>query len=307
MAKTSENAALDMSMEPQAQPEPSAVDKVDLTINLPVLSQPQAALEVVQENLQGFQDDIKLFEKINMPSGGGLSFEITDENGEPQPIQKLQGVILHKQPFKAWYEKSFEEKSDDDLGIPDCYATQANVNGVARFVGSGCERAGIPKGQACESCPKNQWGSDRRGGNGKDCADKIRIHILREGNVFPDYLDLPPTSTGNFKDYLKRLSNKLFTFYGVITAVGLEKAESTKGKIKYSKATFAKAGELAPQERKAIQGYIGKLRPAMEQISRESIGEPVSFAGNTNDGDGQDINNMDFSDDKATGKAEQVY
>lgn len=237
------------------------------SFNLPVLVSPEEAKQVVHENLEGLGEF--RFEKITMPSGGGVAFVIVDEAGEEQPLKELRGVILDKWPFKAFYLKSFDEKSVDDIGIPDCFSS----DGVT---GSGCEEAGIPAGQRCETCPKNQWGSDRRGGRGKDCADKIRVHILMEGDVFPRYLDAPPTSLANFKDYVARLSNKMRPFYGVVTSLKLEKATSGGG-IAYSKVAFTKAADLSGQERIAIKDYIKTLLPSMRRITRESIADAVDI------------------------------
>lgn len=234
---------------------------VGATIDLPVLHNPDEFAEVMRENMEGMGE--QRFDKIQMPSGGGLAFTVVDENGEETPMEKLRGVILHKQPFKAWYAKSFDEKSEDDLGIPDCFSEDNQT-------GSGCPKAGIPAGQECATCPKGQWGSDRRGGKGKDCTDKIRLHVLLEGESLPKYIDLPPTSMGNFKDYMKRLTTKGNVFYGVVTTIGLESAKSGGG-IKYSKVKFAKAAQLTPNEKDAIKGLIRALTPYMAKVSRESI------------------------------------
>ena len=239
----------------------TAVQVAKPTINLPMLSNPEEAKRTIQENLDGLGD--MKFDKINMPSGGGISFTIVDENNKKVPLAEISGVLLHKKPFKAWYLKSFDEKDEDDIGIPDCFS-EDNIHG------SGCEEAGIPEGQLCKTCPHNQWSSDRRGGRGKDCAEKIRIHVLMEENAFPKFIDLPPTSTGNFKDYVKRLANKLNPFYGVVTTIGLESDKSGKG-IAYSKTTFAKAASMSNEEKVAIRQYIGTIAPIMERISPESI------------------------------------
>lgn len=241
--------------------EQTSVQTIEPTINLPMLYSPEEASLIIQENLDGMGD--MRFDKVNMPSGGGISFTIIDEDGREIPVAELKGVMLHKKPFKAWYIKAFDEKGDEDTGRPDCFS-EDNVHG------SGCEGAGIPEGQLCKACPKNQWGSDRRGGKGKDCAEKIRIHILMEENAFPKFIDLPPTSTGNFKDYVKRLANKLNSYYGVVTTVGLA-GDKSAGGIKYSKATFAKAANLSKEERVAIKQYVDTLTPIMERISPESI------------------------------------
>jgi hypothetical protein len=286
------NAALNftadpmMPQQPAVQPNPNAVANVAPTIDLPILTQKEEALSVVQENLVGL-GKLK-FDKIRMPAGGGLTFEVADESGNLVPVQEIRGVIIDHFPFKAWWEKSFEEKTDDDDKRPDCYSADG-------ITGTGCPEKGIPAGQKCASCPKGAWGSDRRGGRGKDCSDKIRIHILREGEVFPVFIDLPATSHSNLKDYIKRLTNRLKHYYGVVTLVKLEKDKSATG-IAYSKATFAKAADLTPAEKVAMKQYIDSMKDIIRRIDAETIAaEP---------GDGSpDLNNLDFGG--ATG--EQVY
>lgn len=235
------------------------------TFNLPVLVCPTEALEVMAENMEGM-GEFK-FEKIKMPSGGGIAFTVFDEAGEEQPVKELRGILLDKYPFRSWYIKAFDEKTPDDDNVPDCFS-EDNIHG------SGCAEAGIPAGQLCATCQKGQWGSDRRGGKGKDCADKIRIHLLMEGEMFPKYIDTPPTSLGNFKDYVVRLSNKMKPVNGVVTTIKLEKAKSGGG-VEFSRMVFVKAADLTKDERVAMRSYIKTLLPSMRKITRESIADDV--------------------------------
>lgn len=286
-------AANDPATVPQqptpAQPSQAAMANVAPTIDLPILTQKDEALSVIQENLVGF-GKLK-FDKIRMPAGGGLTFEVADENGEIAPAQEIRGVIIDHFPFKAWWEKSFEEKTDDDDKRPDCYSADG-------ITGTGCPTKGIPEGQKCANCPKGAWGSDRRGGRGKDCSDKIRIHVLREGEVFPVFIDLPATSHANLKDYIKRLTNRLKHYYGVVTVIKLEKDKNAGG-ISYSKATFAKAADLTPAEKVAMKQYIDSMKDTIRQIDAETIAaEPGEVHSS-----GPDLDKMDFTDDPA----EQAY
>lgn len=237
--------------------------EMQATFNIPALVCPEEVKKIIAENLAGMGE--QRFDKINMPSGGGIAFTIIDEDGKEEPAKDLKCILLDKFPFKAWYIRSFEEKGEGDIGIPDCFSAD-NIHG------SGCREAGIPEGQLCEMCSKGQWGSNRKGGRGKDCADKIRIHFVLEENAFPKYIDAPPTSVGNVKDYLKRLSNKMNLFYGVVTNISLEKDKNDTG-ITYPKATFAKAANLTREERAKMKDYIEALLPSMRKITRESIGE----------------------------------
>ena len=113
-----ENAALNFNQAAQSsqpgpqpaeqQPNTTAAAAIAPTIDLPILTQKDEAISVIQENLSGFG---KLrFDKIRMPAGGGLTFEVADESGNLVPVQEIRGVIIGHFPFKAWWEKSFEEK-----------------------------------------------------------------------------------------------------------------------------------------------------------------------------------------------------
>jgi hypothetical protein len=257
------------------------------TINLPLLSEPQDVLLAAKENTVA--GERFPFEKIKMPSGGGLSFQLTDENGKPVPVVELKGIVLGFKPFRSWYEKSFSDRNPDDDLFPDCYSADC-------ITGSGCEAAGIPAGQKCETCPKGQWGSSRNGGRGKDCGDRMGIWILMEGYAVPHFAGLPKGSLANFKDYRRRLTQKAKVYYGVVTVVGLEAAKNDN-KVEYSKATFAKAADLTAQERTLIKQYIDAISGSF-QVSRDAITPDDSVHEDTG---GTDINKMDFD------KSEQAY
>lgn len=238
--------------------------------SLPILLDPQEALEIMSENQEDLGREFS-FPKIKVPSGGSISFEITNENGKVIPVTEIKGIILDKFALKTWYMKSYEEKTDEDTGVPDCWSPDNER-------GTGCEAAGIPAGQLCEDCPKGQWGSDRKGGRGKDCQDKIRVYILQENEMFPVFIDLPPTSTKNFVDYIQRITNKKLSQYAVVTSIGLEKAKSDS-KIEYSKAVFHKEAELSQPEKMAIKEYIKSLKDAMRRITKESFREEKPVEG----------------------------
>lgn len=285
-----ENAALNFNQAAQSsqpvsqpaeqQPNTTAVAATAPTIDLPILTQKDEALSVIQENLTGL-GKLK-FDKIRVPSGGGLTFEVADENGEVVPVQEIRGIIIDHFPFKAWWAKSFEEKTEDDDKRPDCFSADG-------ITGKGCPAKGIPENQKCKDCPKGAWGSDRRGRGGKDCSDKIRVHILREGEVFPVFIDLPASSHINLKEYIKRLTNRLKHYYGVVTSIKLEKDKTSDG-IVYSKVTFSRAADLTPAEKVAMKQYIDSMMDTIRQIDAETIAaEPGEAYGDT-----RDLNSIDL-------------
>jgi hypothetical protein len=229
------------------------------TINLPILVNKEEIMEASQAN-RADNETFRL-DKVKMPSSGGITFERIDESGKPFAVSGIKGVILKFENYKSWYEKSFNEKGADDSVLPDCFSADGTS-------GTGCPDKGI-QGGPCANCPMNQWGSDRRGGRGKDCSDRTRIWILEEGCAIPFYMDLPKTSIGGFKDYRKRLTQKAKVLYGVVTSITLEKGLS-ETKIENSKANFGKVADLTTNERASIREYIKEI-DSMLTVSRETI------------------------------------
>lgn len=220
------------------------------SFNLPVLTDPQGIMEIMQINLEGTEPR---FDRVRIPSGGGLTFELPGEGGEPEIAQEIVGVILDHYPVNAYWRDRFAGAKNP----PDCSALDAK-HGV-----------GNPGGD-CAACPHNQWGSalDEKGQptRGKACKNIHRVYILREGEVFPLLLALPPTSKGNFTDYMKRLtSRKPVPYFGCVTRVKLQKATSSTGII-YSQAVFSKVADLSPEETAAMKAYANLLKNAMRAV-----------------------------------------
>lgn len=265
------------------------------TIDLPALApNKEETLDILRGNMEGL-GSMKL-PKVKMPSGGAAFFSMLNDEGKPKAHESLKGVIISRTPHKAWFAKDYGEKSKDDIGIPDCYSADC-------VTGSGYQDKAtgiwiIPQGQRCDTCPKNQWGSHRKGGRAKDCSDKVRIHQLLEGTLFPIVIDLPSGSVNNFKDYIARLSNKLIPFAKVVTTIGLEQDTNAAG-TEYSKATFGKAAELTQEEYQAIKTYMTFLEPFItKKITREDLAEDITDA---------DRDGMTIDAEVVTNKGHQAF
>ena len=50
------------------------------------------------------------FDKVKMPSGGGLSFEVINEDGEAEPVKEIIGVVLDHYPINAIGSLNLPEK-----------------------------------------------------------------------------------------------------------------------------------------------------------------------------------------------------
>lgn len=242
-----ENTALTMKDNGQA------LALTEPTFNLPALTYPEEIAEAIEANLEGLTPR---FDRVKIPSGGGLAFELPGEDG-PEVAKEIIGVILDHYPVNAYWKEKFSGANNP----PDCSALDGKTG------------IGNPGGK-CKTCPLNQFGSgiDPTTGEktkGKACKNLHRIYIIRENEVFPLLLALPPTSLGNFSQYMMRLLNKRLKSYGVVTKIRLEKDKNAKG-IEYSKAVFSKVAELTPEETRAIKAYAEQLRGAMRDVEIEA-------------------------------------
>ena len=171
-------------------------------------------------------------------------YKYGDEN-----LEEIAGYILNYQYVNAWWEKSFDEVGGGSL--PDC----ASSNGRVPTQGDKTQS------KDCASCPKNQWGSDPKGGNGKACQNKVRLHIKRGDELLPLRLVVPSTSIKPWEEYLTLISNKKVPYQIVSTTLGLAKATSKN--IEYSTMTF-KMGEVVKE--KAV---MEELKAIIDQCSKQ--------------------------------------
>jgi hypothetical protein len=222
------------------------------TINLPIITSHEELLEAIQAN--SLDGEKRRFDRISVPAAGGLSFTVIDENNNEAALTKFRGIILHFQPYSIWYLKSYSDRDENEDPV-FCFSAD-------KITGCGCPEENIPEGQPCATCPKKQRGSDRNGGDGSDCHDRIAVWIAKENDAMPVLVDLPRTSLGNFRDYRNFLTTKIGKpLYAVVTEIGLEKVEGKKSK--YSAVTFTRSDSLNPNEKAIMKELIESLKPDM--------------------------------------------
>lgn len=215
-------------------------------VNLPALNDDLA--EVIAEEMDGLTIE---FDRVRIPSGGGLAFEIPgDDPDNPELAKEIIGVIVDQHPVNAYWAMKYSGENNP----PDC----SSMDGKEGVDQDGNRRP-------CNSCPYNEWGSDEDG-RGKACKNMRRIYILREGEMFPLLLTLPPTSLKNFSNYLaKRIIGKGRRSYNVLTKVSLKKAVSSGG-ITYSQASFALAGVLSEEDAKKMEEYSRAIKAITRKL-----------------------------------------
>jgi hypothetical protein len=259
------------------------------TINYPVLSNFQDLMEAIKTNYA--EGEKQRIDRISVPSGGGLSFTVIDENGQEVPVANIKGTILHHQYYCIRWMKKFQDLQEGEVN-PFCFSAD-------QVAGSGCPEMGIPAGQPCASCQFKQSGSDRNGGEGSDCHDRCAVFTLKEGSAMPVNVDLPRTSLSNWKAYRGMLTKTIGKAYThVVTKFGLEKVEKP-GK-KYSAVTFARESTLVltRQEIEMIQELKKLLMPQMVvdyTVMKQVAATVKSDEEGSGTGTGSpDINNMNF-------------
>ena len=186
-----------------------------------------------QEEMQGLNIT---FDRIKVPSGGGLAFEVPRENPDEPDLQKeFSAVILYHHPVLSYYKEKYTGGNE----APDCSSFDG-INGVERETGE------IKK---CKDCPLNVFGTGENGG--KACKTKRRIFILRANEMLPTILSLPTASIGDFSKYIMRLVSKGKKSNQVVTKFSLKKVQNAGG-ITYSKVVLATERDLNEEEMKNI-------------------------------------------------------
>lgn len=185
--------------------------------------------ELFAEEMDGLTPS---FERIKIPAGGGLAFEVPgDDPDSPDSVKEFKAVILYHHPINCYYEEEYTGGNNP----PDCGSMDGKI-GVT---------AGTGEIKYCADCPYNKFGSAKNGG--KACKQKRRIYLLRENEALPTILTLPTGSLGEFSKYVMRLLSKGKKTNGVVTKFTLKKAQNSGG-INYSQAVFALDRELTNEE-----------------------------------------------------------
>lgn len=215
------------------------------------ITMPNNFMAMVSEELDGL--DIG-FDRIKIPSGGAVMFELPGEDDEPVNVKEFSGVILDHHIVNTYYATKYTGGSNP----PTC----GSFDGIMGV--------GDPGGE-CRKCPYNQFGSGE--GGGKACKNRRRVYILREGEMFPLLLSLPTGSLRAFTKYVKVQLSKGRKTNAVVTKFGLKKVMNTGG-IAYSQATFALDRVLEPEEHATIE----KLSEQVKAYSKQ-VGFDADFGG----------------------------
>ena len=208
---------------------------------------PDELREAIQMNFEGEELRPSDLDRVRIPAGGGIAWEVPTPEGEVEPAKALTGIIVHHKTARAYWESSLEDSGGG--APPDCKSADGTTGN------------GTPGGN-CAKCPMNQFGSDSRE-RGKACKEMKLLFLLKPDSLLPIVVVLPPTSLQPFKKYLMRLTSAAVAYSRVETEIKLEKESNTDG-IDYARAVFKATQRLDPASAKFVSEYAKSMRGAFE-------------------------------------------
>ena len=212
-----------------------------------VLQKDSNIVEIVEENLGAEGVSAYDLDRVKIPAGGATAFEVPTLEGE-ESVKEIEGIIIFWKTARAYWPEKFNGENNP----PQCSSVDGEVG------------QGTPGGY-CSKCPLAQFGSAENG-KGQACKQMRQLFIVRENDILPLVLTLPPTSIKPAKQYFMRLASKGIKYTHAVTRITLEKAKSGEG-ITYSKAAFALVKQLEPAVCTKIDAFVESIRPMLETVS----------------------------------------
>jgi hypothetical protein len=200
------------------------------------------------------------FERIKVPAGGGTAWTIQGLDGE-EMLKELAGIIIAWRDTRAYWSVPMEE-SDGNMP-PDCYSLDARTG------------TGTPGGN-CHKCALAQVGSDPKS-DGQACKLIRQLFLVREDNLLPEIVNLPPSSVKPARQYFMRLASRAVPCYSLITKIGLEKTKNSQG-IVYAKAVLTSGGRLTPEQARRVKEYAAMIEPFLKATPAVPVAEDVAEA-----------------------------
>lgn len=211
---------------------------------------------MLEENLGGEGLRPGDLDRIKMPAGGGLAWEVPTIDGEDS-VKELEGIIVTWQSPRSYWRESLDDTGGGQP--PDCASTQG-VFGDGEY-GPGSDEN--PSGR-CDQCPMNEWGS-ADDGRGKACKEQRLLYLLRENSILPVLVALPPTSIQPLRKFMLRLASEGIPYYAVTTKLGLNRVSGEK--FTYSVADPKLGKRLSPEVAAAAKEYGEKLKAMASTVA----------------------------------------
>jgi hypothetical protein len=190
-------------------------------------------------------------EKIKVPSGGGTAWSVPTIDGE-EPFKELSGIVVAWRDARLYWRTGFAEQGKKRTP-PDCSSKDGQWG------------VGDPGG-ACDSCPLAQYGSDPKGGRGQACKQVRQLLFLRDDQILPNIINVPPTSLKNAKQYFLRLASARIPYFSVVTKMRLERTANADG-TDYARILFATGDRLNSEERELMEPFASQMDAILHPLA----------------------------------------
>lgn len=210
--------------------------------------------EVIETNLGSEKLKPSDLDCAKVPTGGGTSWTVPGIAGD-ETTKEIVGVIVYNKHVRAYWE------SKGTNGPPQCSSLDCIVG------------IGTPGG-SCEKCPYAQFGSavnDRgESGRGQACKQSRLLFVLREEDMLPIIVRVPPSSLDAIKKYMMRLTQKNIRYSGVLTRLSLDVEKNADG-VKFAKIVPTLAGQLSKADADKFYNYGQSMRSVFDNVRVEDV------------------------------------
>lgn len=222
--------------------------------------------DAINENLAGGTLSLRHLTAIKMPAAGSTVWQVPTAGGE-ENVPAITGIIILQQPRRVYYEKSMAE-ADGENNRPNCFSNDAKV-------GVGVRWTNDPEGTGphdCAACPLSKFGQNNERPR---CQLRRNLYVLREQDMMPVVIDLPPTSIKQVEGYMAGLMTSGVRYSHAVTEIGLQKAMSKGGARSnpYSEATFKQVGVVDRSERPKVNDYKEAIVALVSQPTPQATGD----------------------------------
>jgi len=206
-------------------------------------------------------------ERIKIPAGGGVAWQVVDSTGDMDSMKSITCAIPYMRNDRSYWAQDFQMSGGGSP--PSCVSLDLINQAVEQGVGDNGDGPGT---HACRTCKQNQWGSHPLGTGGRACRETWLIFLLREGrekHLFPSLLVVTPGSLKGWTRYNTGLVSQGLYYASVLHRLELQPAKS-KGGIAYAEIKPSMVRELTEEEMGHMRRYEDAVRSAFGGVRVEA-------------------------------------
>lgn len=202
--------------------------------------------EIFGANQGGDEINQSDLERIKIPSGGGLFWELPSLEG-PQSEKEFNAIVVAWKKSRSYWENKYSGGGEK----PDCRSTDG-IYGI-----------GSPGGE-CDKCYLSKWENDQP----PACIDQRVLFLLFEDSTLPMIFVLPPTSIPVMRKYFVKLTSRKIPHWAVITSFKLEKVTNPAGQP-YSRIIPTLVKVLEREDRQKMLQYSEMIKGLVQKTHAE--------------------------------------